>query len=32
MVKSYNHILLVHSHDARELSIAVLEIEKTAFS
>ena len=31
MVKSYNHILLVHSHDARELSIAVLEIEKTAF-
>ena len=31
MVKSYNHILLVHSDDARELSIAVLEIEKTAF-
>lgn len=31
MIKSYNHILLVHSHDARELSIAVLEIEKTAF-
>jgi len=31
MVKSYNHILLVHSHDARELSIAVLEIEKAAF-
>jgi predicted metal-binding protein len=31
MVKSYNNILLVHSHDARELSIAVLEIEKTAF-
>jgi len=31
MVKGYDHILLVHSHDARELSIAVLEIEKTAF-
>jgi len=31
MVKGYGHILLVHSHDARELSIAVLEIEKTAF-
>jgi len=31
MVKSYNNILLVHSHDARELSAAVLEIERTAF-
>ena len=31
MVKGYDHILLVHSHNARELSIAVLEIEKTAF-
>jgi len=31
MVKRYNHILLVHSHDARELSVAVLEIERTAF-
>ena len=31
MVKSYNNILLVHSHDARELSVAVLEIERTAF-
>ena len=31
MVKSYNHILLVHSHDARELSAAVLEIERKAF-
>ena len=31
MVKSYNHILLVHSHDARALSKAVLEIEKRAF-
>jgi len=31
MVKRYNQILLVHSHDARELSIAVLEIERTAF-
>lgn len=31
MVKGYNNILLVHSHDAKELSIAVLEIERTAF-
>jgi predicted metal-binding protein len=31
MVKSYNNILFVHSHDARELSVAVLEIERTAF-
>lgn len=31
MVKKYSHILLVHSHDARELSEAVLEIEKRAF-
>jgi predicted metal-binding protein len=31
MVKRYNHILIVHSHDARELSEAVLEIERTAF-
>jgi len=31
MVKRYNHILMVHSHDARELSKAVLEIERTAF-
>jgi len=31
MVKRYNRILLVHSHDARELSAAVLEIERTAF-
>jgi len=31
MVKRYNRILLVHSHDARELSVAVLEIERTAF-
>jgi predicted metal-binding protein len=31
MVKGYDHILLVHSHGARELSIAILEIEKTAF-
>jgi predicted metal-binding protein len=31
MVKRYKHVLLVHSHDARELSKAVLEIEKTAF-
>jgi predicted metal-binding protein len=31
MIKSYNNILLVHSNNARELSHAVLEIEKTAF-
>jgi predicted metal-binding protein len=31
MVKSYKHILLIHSHDARELSAAVLEIERKAF-
>jgi len=31
MIKSYHHILLVHSHDARELSVAVLEIENKAF-
>lgn len=31
MIKSYNRILLVHSHDAHELSKAVLEIERTAF-
>jgi predicted metal-binding protein len=31
MIKRYNHILLAHSNDARELSIAVLEIERTAF-
>jgi len=31
MVNAYDNVLLVHSYDARELSIAVLEIEKTAF-
>jgi predicted metal-binding protein len=31
MVKGFHHILLVHSHDARKLSAAVLEIERTAF-
>lgn len=31
MVKGYSNILIVHSHDARELSMAVLEIERTAF-
>ena len=31
MIKAYQKILLVHSHDARELSKAVLEIEKAAF-
>ena len=31
MVKSYNSILLVHAHDARQLSQAVLAIEKAAF-
>jgi len=31
MVKRYNRILLVHSHDVRQLSVAVLEIERIAF-
>jgi predicted metal-binding protein len=31
MVNRYQHILLVHSNDARVLSNAVLEIERTAF-
>jgi predicted metal-binding protein len=31
MIKRYNYILLVHSNDARRLSEAVLEIERTAF-
>ena len=31
MIKRYDHILLIHSHDARALSQAVLEIERTAF-
>jgi predicted metal-binding protein len=31
MVRRYNNILLLHSHNARELSIAVLEIERKAF-
>ena len=30
MIKAYQNILFVHSHDARELSKAVLEIEKIA--
>jgi len=31
MIQKYSHILLVHSHDAGELSKAVLEIERAAF-
>ncbi len=31
MIKKYKHILILHSHNSRQLSIAVLEIEKTAF-
>jgi len=31
MIKAYQNILLVRSHDARELSKAILEIERTAF-
>ena len=31
MIKAYRSILIVHSHDARELSKAVLDIERTAF-
>ena len=31
MIRRYNNVLLVRSHDARELSLAVLEIERAAF-
>ena len=31
MIKAYHNILLVHSHDANDLSKAVFEIERTAF-
>ena len=31
MINSYRTILLLHSHEARELSQAVLEIERVAF-
>lgn len=31
MIQSYGHILLVHSHDPRKLSMAVLHIERAAF-
>ena len=31
MIKSYRYVLLLHSHDAKQLSIAVLEIERAAF-
>lgn len=31
MVSSYEHILLLHSHDAGELSRAVLHVERAAF-
>jgi predicted metal-binding protein len=31
MIKRYAHILLVHAHDARQVSRAVLEIERAAF-
>jgi len=31
MITAYSHILLVHSHDATELSRTVLEIERAAF-
>jgi predicted metal-binding protein len=31
MINAYKDILLVHSHDAREVSKAVLEIERAAF-
>ncbi|HUW65858.1 MAG TPA: DUF2284 domain-containing protein [Spirochaetia bacterium] len=31
MVKGYKHILMVHSHDARELSAALLNLERAAF-
>lgn len=31
MINSYEHILLLHSNDPRQLSVAVLEIERVAF-
>lgn len=31
MVKQYKNILFIHSHDAHQLSNALLEIERTAF-
>jgi predicted metal-binding protein len=31
MIKKFNNILILHSHNARQLSAAVLEIEKAAF-
>ena len=31
MIRSYSNILLIHSHDVRELSVAVLKIERAAF-
>jgi predicted metal-binding protein len=31
MVNKYNHILLLHSHDAHELSKAIINIEMMAF-
>jgi len=31
MIKKYRHILILHSHDARQISLAVLKIEKVAF-
>jgi predicted metal-binding protein len=31
MIKAYQNVLLIHSHDDRELSKAVLEIERIAF-
>jgi predicted metal-binding protein len=31
MVRQYQHILIIQAHDAREVSKAALEIEKTAF-
>lgn len=31
MIKKYNHILIVHSHEVRKLSEALLELERIAF-
>jgi len=31
MIKTYQHILILHNHDAHQLSKAALEIERTAF-
>lgn len=31
MIKKYNHILIVHAHEVRKISIALIELERIAF-